>query len=82
MLSTVKLTRINPRVFPRPMTDLAHIRNYSIVARMDQGESTLADRLSQCAGRMSNRAVRLPARRDDAFKRAARETDRTAQGNL
>jgi site-specific DNA-methyltransferase (adenine-specific) len=28
------------------------------------------------------RAVRLPARRDDAFKRAAREEDRGAQGAL
>jgi len=26
--------------------------------------------------------VRLPARRDDAFKRAAREEDRGAQGSL
>jgi len=28
------------------------------------------------------RAVRLPARRDDNLKKAARETDRTAQGRL
>jgi hypothetical protein len=31
---------------------------------------------------LRDRAVRLPARRDDAFKRAAREEDRGAQGNL
>ena len=31
---------------------------------------------------LRDRAVRLPARRDDAFKRAAREADRGAQGNL
>lgn len=28
------------------------------------------------------RAVRLPARRDDGFKRAAREVDSKAQGRL
>ncbi|MEI4197008.1 DNA methyltransferase [Roseovarius sp. E0-M6] len=32
--------------------------------------------------RLRDRAVRLPARRDDAFKRAAREEDRGAQGKL
>lgn len=31
---------------------------------------------------LRDRAVRLPARRDDAFKRAAREEDRGAQGSL
>lgn len=31
---------------------------------------------------LRDRAVRLPARRDDAFKRAAREEDRGAQGAL
>ena len=34
------------------------------------------------AMRLRDRAVRLPARRDDAFKRAAREEDRGAQGAL
>jgi len=32
--------------------------------------------------RLRDRAVRLPARRDDAFRKAAREEDRTAQGRL
>lgn len=31
---------------------------------------------------LRDRAVRLPARRDDAFKRAAREQDTRAQGAL
>lgn len=31
---------------------------------------------------LRDRAVRLPARRDDTFKRAAREEDRGAQGSL
>ncbi|AHM02756.1 hypothetical protein roselon_00303 [Roseibacterium elongatum DSM 19469] len=31
---------------------------------------------------LRDRAVRLPARRDDTFKRAAREEDRGAQGKL
>lgn len=31
---------------------------------------------------LRDRAARLPARRDDTFKKAGRETDRTAQGRL
>ncbi|MCA3484458.1 MAG: site-specific DNA-methyltransferase, partial [Rhodobacter sp.] len=34
------------------------------------------------AMRLRDRAVRLPARRDDAFRRAAREEDRGAQSAL
>ena len=32
--------------------------------------------------KLRDRAVRLPARRDDAFRKAAREEDRGAQGSL